>query len=386
MAIHLLQPLRLERLKPDAGKTEAMFSDGGGLWLRVRPTARTWLFIYTRPTGGRGKLTLGDYPDHSLQDARAWAQDQRRRIDQDIDPGVQRSAAKTTQRALATKTLGMLLDGYVAHLRRLGRVSAGQVERSLRPIGENLRKMPAATVTTDDLMPPIRKLSTAGKLRAAGILRSNLAAAFNVAIKAVKNSATSADMLGFGVTRNPAAEIEPVAGGQGHDSPEETVIPDDVIRAYRKKLTKLQPGACRDVLMLHLLSGQRVEQIVAATVEGGDLVLTDRKGKGGRPRRHVVPMTPVMQAIVEAGSFAVSASYVCKRVKSLSGYTVRDVRRTMSTKLAALGVISDVEKKLLSHGQTGVVLRHYNMHTYRAEKLAALTAWQKWLDTEERCH
>lgn len=382
MAIHLLQPLRLDRLKPDAGKTEAMISDGGGLWLRLRPTARTWLFIYTKPTGGRGKLTLGDYPDHSLQEARAWAAEQRRQLDRDIDPALQKQAAKATQRTQATKTLGMLLTGYVAYLRRIGRVSAGQVERSLRPIEDDLRKLPAANVTTDDLMPAIRKLSTAGKLRAAGILRSNLAAAFNLALGAKTNPMAGDDMLGFGLTHNPAAEIVRIVGGQGHDSPEDRVIPDDVIRAYRKKLDKLQPGACKNALILHLLTGQRAEQLVAATVEGDDLVLIDRKGKNAKARRHEVPMTPAMRAVVDAGSFAVSAGYLAKRVKALSGYTVRDVRRTMSTQLAALGIPAEVEAKLLSHAQSGVVLRHYNRHSYRAEKLAALLAWQLWLDTK----
>ena len=111
MAIHLLSPLTLDRLKPEPGKTEAMFSDGGGLWLRVRPSTRTWLFIYSRPTGGRGKETLGNYPDITLADARGKAQERRRMLADDVDPGLQRRAANEVQRVLVTKTLGNLLDG-----------------------------------------------------------------------------------------------------------------------------------------------------------------------------------------------------------------------------------------------------------------------------------
>lgn len=383
MAIHLLSPITLDRLKPEPGKSEAMFNDGGGLWLRVRPGMKTWLFIYTKPTGGRGKETLGNFPDLSLVDARGKAQERRRMLAEDIDPGLQRKAAKDTQRALASKTLGDLLTGYVAHLTRLEKPSAKQVERSLRPIGDTLRKLPATSVTSDDLMAPIRKLSTAGKLRAAGILRSNLNAAFNLAINAKQEAHIAEDMLGFGVTTNPVVSIRPVAGGQGYDSPGEQVIPDDVMRGYWGKLQALKPSESRDVLLVHLLTGNRVEQIIKATTEGDNLVLLDLKGRRSRPRRHVVPMTQTLKGIMDnrgGRAFAITPSAIGKRLKRLLGdYTVRDVRRTMSTTLAGLGISSDVENQLLSHGMSGVVLRSYNMHTYHAGKLAGLLAWENWL-------
>lgn len=384
MAIHLLSPITLDRLKPEPGKTETMHNDGGGLWLRVRPGVKTWLFIYTKPVGGRGKETLGNYPDHSLDAARAWAQSYRQMLDRDIDPGLQRKAANATQRALASKTLGDLLDGYVAHLTRLGKSSAKQVERSLKPVGEALRKLPASAVTTADLMTPIRKLTTAGKKRAAGILRSNLGAAFNLAINAEKDASVAEDMLGYGITTNPVAEILPIRGGQGYDSPGDRMIPIDVLHAYRDKLPTTKANDTRDVLMLHLLTGNRAEQIIGSTIEGNDLVLMDPKGRRATARRHTIPLVGRVAEVIEARKgrpFSVTAAAVGKRLKKLTGgYTIPDMRRTIETNLVRLGFSLDVTGELMSHGTTtGVQKRHYIRHDYRPQKIAAMLAWENCL-------
>ena len=53
---------------------EKMLSDGGNLYLRVRPESRAWVFNYTAPNGKRRKMILGDYPTHSLVDARCMVQ------------------------------------------------------------------------------------------------------------------------------------------------------------------------------------------------------------------------------------------------------------------------------------------------------------------------
>lgn len=205
----------------------------------------------------------------------------------DVDPGLQRRAANEVQRVLVTKTLGNLLDGYVAHLRRLGRASANQVERALRPVGDDLRQLPASNVTKDDLMVPIRRLSNAAKKRAAGSLRSNLHAAFSLALVAADEAEASEDMLGFGIARNPVTDIRPIRGGQGYNSPGDRVIPAAVLLAYREKLDAMPPGDMKDALRLHLLTGNRVEQLLASTVEGDNLVLMDTKG-----RREQAPQAP----------------------------------------------------------------------------------------------
>ena len=49
-----------------------------------------------------------------------------------------------------------------------------------------------------------------------------------------------------------------------------------------------------------------------------------------------------------------------------------DLRRTMETRLAALGTPKEVRDRVLNHTQTDVGSKHYNLYEYAAEKRAAL--------------
>lgn len=62
-------------------------------------------------------------------------------------------------------------------------------------------------------------------------------------------------------------------------------------------------------------------------------------------------------------------------------FTVRDVRRTVETLPARMGVSKDVRAQLLSHGLSGVPVQHYDRHGYMDEKARALEAWERELGT-----
>ena len=53
-------------------------------------------------------------------------------------------------------------------------------------------------------------------------------------------------------------------------------------------------------------------------------------------------------------------------------FTPGDIRRTVETRLAAIGVPREARAHLQSHGLSGVQARHYDRHDYLAEKRSAL--------------
>ncbi len=57
-------------------------------------------------------------------------------------------------------------------------------------------------------------------------------------------------------------------------------------------------------------------------------------------------------------------------------FRLSDIRRTAETLLAGLGVSSDVRAQLQSHGLGGIQARHYDRHSYMAEKRSALALWE----------
>jgi len=56
-------------------------------------------------------------------------------------------------------------------------------------------------------------------------------------------------------------------------------------------------------------------------------------------------------------------------------FSLRDLRRTAETHMAALGISSDVRAQIQSHGLGGIQQRHYDRHDYLPEKRAAIELW-----------
>ena len=56
-----------------------------------------------------------------------------------------------------------------------------------------------------------------------------------------------------------------------------------------------------------------------------------------------------------------------------------DLRRTVETRLAGMGVSKDIRAQLQSHGLSGVQIRHYDQHDYAEEKRHALRVLHSWI-------
>ena len=91
--INRLTVLEVTRAKP------GMHSDGGGLWLRVHPGGRAWLFRYTSPkTGRERRMGLGPAQDVPLAEARDAAGDARKQLRAGLDPLDERDRTATDRK------------------------------------------------------------------------------------------------------------------------------------------------------------------------------------------------------------------------------------------------------------------------------------------------
>ncbi|WP_147653997.1 tyrosine-type recombinase/integrase [Vulcaniibacterium gelatinicum] len=89
-----LSDTAIRKAKP--GTAPLKLSDGGGLYLLLRPDgARWWRWDYRRPvTGKRNTLSLGTYPDVTLAEARNRRDAARKLLTAGADPGEHRKAEK----------------------------------------------------------------------------------------------------------------------------------------------------------------------------------------------------------------------------------------------------------------------------------------------------
>ncbi|MNF93296.1 hypothetical protein D3C84_759670 [compost metagenome] len=164
------------------------------------------------------------------------------------------------------------------------------------------------------------------------------------------------------------------------------------------------------------LAGQRVEMLCRVSwadlyddgEHGPVMRLLDLKGgKGTPPREHLLPMTERLGGIL-APLLALKGEAKAPGPFSLRGkvtitpgtapgifqelgerlaaegktrrFTWRNMRATIETHLAALGVNQERRAWLLSHGRSGVQAKHYDRYSYLPEKRQDLEKWARYLD------
>jgi integrase len=415
---------------------------GGRLIVRARKTARggvgrEFFFRYRPGDAGDRTLALGRHGNGrtertiTLAQAREKAAELSRLLEQDKDPQAQRvirreenrraeqQALETIEREARKGTLSDLVTSYVGHLRAQGKASATDTEKTLaRHVLEpfpHLAARKAREITADDITDILARMIAKGIERRTNIVRSMLRAAFAYGAgldndpvrkaRALKAGASEAAKL-FGITGNPVADIRRVSD---YDRAGERTLDDAELRAYVQGLDYLHLAIGGVLKAALFLGGQRMSQMLRATWKDYDaeervLSLKDAKGRGG-VRAHLLPVTERVAAIFESlrgingegpylfstrgGKTPADLSTLSNAVRAIAERTCKasdpfsaaDLRRTVETRLAALGVSKEHRAQLLSHGRTqGVQERHYDRHDYLPEKAAALVKWEAHLD------
>ncbi|MCI1139778.1 hypothetical protein MOQ14_14470 [Stenotrophomonas maltophilia] len=383
-------------------------------------------YRYTKSNGQRDRLLIGT--GLALTAAREAAAALSRRYqagERDLRDAIAAEAAaadrakaevlaESTRRSGAT--LGALMTAYAQSLEDSGKVSAAATRASIKRHIEDpwpaLWARPASELELDDLLPILSRLVRAKKLREGGKIRSYLRAAYAAAIAAKQDAAAPDALRVLNVSRNPARDLATLDSGQ----PRDRVLSVAELRAYWRRIEAM-PGREGALVRFHLLTGgQRIAQLMRLkwsdhdhdTDTGtGSVRLLDIKGRRRVPRVHLVPLLPLIAADLavlrgnddsDGGDGARShlfslnagkapATYdefrgimdpvVASMVSAgelTSPFTPGDLRRTVETRLAALGLSEEVRGHLQSHGLSGVQKRHYNFFEYDAEKRAAVEA------------
>lgn len=334
-------------------------------------------------------------------------------LDKGIDPREQEAARKAEKAAKKAAieanqkyTLHGLLEAYGDHLEDRGKVKSAMAARSAVKVhvltaSPALSEKAAAEITSADIAALIRQVREKGKERTAGVLRSVIGAAFNCARRAPFDTSLPTTFNGFDVTGNPVDVIPTIAVKAGNRT-----LSKDELKNY---VAALGDDTVDMALKLGLFSGgQRMAAILRAQVSDWNadtktLRLTDPKGKRKQPREHLLPLGQIAAAVVNDltdrakargtallfpsrnNKTSIHDSAPGPRVSEIASamggepFDLRDIRRTVETMLAGLGVSRDIRAQLLSHGISGVQAMHYDRHDYLKEKHAALMRWERHL-------
>jgi integrase len=199
------------------------------------------------------------------------------------------------------------------------------------------------------------------------------------------------------IEASPCAGVRPPAEEKSRDR----VLSDDELRKVWKATEELG-SPFGNIIQLLILTGQRRDEVGAMEWSEIDLekgLWTLPRGRVKNDSGHEVPLSPTAVRIIQKLRHISGSKFVftTNGKAPVSGYTkaknaiveksgvhewrIHDLRRTVATGLARLGIALPVIERILNHvsGSFGGIVGVYQRHDYAAEKRAALDSWARQL-------
>ena len=163
------------------GKTQKLF-DGRGLYLEISPTGGKWWRFKYRYEGKEKRLSLGIFPDISLQQARERREDARKMLAVGVDPSEHRKAQKEAKKSSAANSFEVVarewFDKYSArwspnHIK----ISLQRLEKDISPwIGV----FPISEIRPSKMLKVVRRIEALGASGTAHRLLGTCSRVFSV--------------------------------------------------------------------------------------------------------------------------------------------------------------------------------------------------------------
>jgi integrase len=374
-----------------------------GLYLIVQRTgSKSWAVRYRRGTRSR-KHTLGRYPALGLLDAREQARNALQRVQAGGDPALDKRIER--RRAAEGK------DNFEAVARLF-------IERHQRPKNRSWREAARLLGIVPD---PEKRDSDDPKTfvfakngitahwrdrKITEIRRADIIALLDdivdrgAPIIANRTLAVLRKLFNWTIERDlieasPCAGVRPPAEEKSRDR----VLADDELRKVWKATEELG-SPFGNIIQLLILTGQRRDEVGA--MEWSEInfekgLWTLPRGRVKNDSGHEVPLSPTAVGIIQKLRHINGSKFVftTNGKAPVSGYTkaknaiveksgvhewrIHDLRRTVATGLARIGIALPVIERILNHvsGSFGGIVGVYQRHDYAAEKRAALDSWAR---------
>ncbi len=395
--------------------TEDAPKGAGRLALRTRPNSAEWMFKYyvgdkrrmikVANASGAGKI--------SLAEARLKIEELRKMLVEGLDPKDelqrQKKEAEKKRKELESQgTVEQLFRNYVEDLKRRGKNTWQQVERSLltgkynaaNGLGKNNR---ANEITPSDVTKVLKKIYNRGAASSADHTRSYLHSAFQYGMR-IENDYTQKSDVCFSLESNPVAAV---AVDRQAKKVGNRVLSEDEIRSIFNDMTipgnHISLPVARVLQLMVSVGGARVKECVEARKDKFNLEqkrwnLTPDRTKNDK--FHALPLSDRAIRIIEAqlkdnsSEFLFPGTDPAKPIMYTSlrqaitrfhkkhdreHWSPRDIRRTIRTKLADAGEPDHRLDLFLNHGRSGVGQKHYDRSLHLKSKTKTMLVLDKVL-------
>jgi integrase len=367
-------------LNLEAGKTDQVWWDDNttGFGIRVRAGgSRTWIYRY-RIGSKQRSVILGSAKSVPLRLAQKNAGELEAKVRLGQDPALDRQNARLE----ADNTFGVLANQYLEARKSKWRPKTYyEYKRQLLGYAKPLHRLPITAVSQRNVANLLNGIAKDAGDVTANRVRASLSGLFGWVIKE-------------GI-RLPEGNVASYTNKRDEKS-RDRVLSDAELKAIWR--------ACGDngfaaIVKLLILTGQRKSEIGSLRwdeLHDEQIILPAQRTKNRRV--HVVPLSDAAKAILNAfradGRTHAFGRYdtgfqgwniakqeldarIAGRGKPLAHWTVHDLRRTVATRMAELGVQPHIVEAVLNHvsGHKGGIAGIYNRATYDKEKREALILW-----------
>ena len=178
-----LSPVQIKNAKPKDKPYK--LADGSGLYLEVMPTgSKLWRMKFRQENGKENRLSFGNYPDISLEQARQRREDARKLKANGVDPAEHKKAVKASNKAQTQNTFEIIGREW------FGKFSTNWVEAHASKIISRLERdvfpyvghRPISEINAPDLLSVLRRIEERGAIETAHRCKSNCGQIFRYAI------------------------------------------------------------------------------------------------------------------------------------------------------------------------------------------------------------
>jgi integrase len=387
---------------PRAGRLEIADLRQAGLVLRITSNgARSFAYRFRHPHSRKTlRATIGPYPATTLEAARKRAKDMAAQVADGTNPIDARNAERE---AAPARTFQALADRYLKeHAERHKRPRSAEEDRRNLTVHvlPKWAKRDFRAIRRADVIEVIESIVSSGKHAAGNRVHSLISKIFSFAI--------DADLL----EANPAARLRK----RGVEKVGRRVLDDTEIRTFWRGIV-VSPIS-RPVglaLRLALLTAARASEIAGARKdefqnldqpEQAVWLVPSERAKNRMT--HLIPLAPLaVETVKNAIELSGDSEFVfptrlsrdgpidrhtltvamVRFAKSLKAPTAKtwqqeiptphDLRRTVSTRLARMGIAKEIRDRALNHitSLRDPESRHYNLHEFQSEKRDAFSRW-----------
>jgi integrase len=389
-----LTQLAIETTRPGPARREIPDGKERGLYLVVQPSGgMAWAFRY-RIQGRPCKLTIGPYPAIGLAKARGEAARAKVSLAEGDDPGARKRAATAAKIATRSRddSVEKVIADFISLYAKPNTRDWKETGRLLKQFAEAWKGRPLAAIGKAEIHRVLDGIVARGAPVGANRAFAQLRKMFRWAV--------SRGLL----DRSPCDGIDPPSAEKSRDRVLDTEELHLVWRAADGLGFPFGP-----IIKLLVLTGQRRSEVGGMEWRELDLdraIWTIPASRSKNKRQHVLPLSPEAVEIIKAlprfsgskfvfspgktapSGYSRAKARLDERIAEFNGgdpiapWILHDIRRSVASGLAGLGVNLPVIERLLNHvsGSFAGIVGVYQKYNFADEMRGAAERWGRHVE------